>query len=215
MWRQTPAELGTSWQFSICGPVGWPSSFPLGGLALPCSVIVLTSTQVLPTDGANCRVPILGGVSHCRCERAQTQQAQYNEFGREAGLRTGLWWGLRQRSGRIIGEQDRQRRSWGGGQGPSSGLVRGWILLLFFWYLTNRTSWCLPNCPPPSWDLSDYIYSSAPFILVVHLSIVQVATWVSVPSSVSLHLLWVAVGSMALFRGHSFINAARQPAAGI
>ena len=32
-----------------------------------------------------------GGVSHCRCERAQTQQAQYNEFSREAGLRTGPW----------------------------------------------------------------------------------------------------------------------------
>ena len=40
--------------------VGWPSSFPLGGLALPCSIIVLTSTQVLPTDGANCRVLIWG-----------------------------------------------------------------------------------------------------------------------------------------------------------
>ena len=59
-WRQTPAELGTSRQFSICGPVGWPSSFPLGGLALPCSIIVFTSTQVLPTDGANCRVSIWG-----------------------------------------------------------------------------------------------------------------------------------------------------------
>ena len=59
-WRQTPAELGTLRQFSIRGPVGWPSSFPLGGLALPCSIIVLTSTQVLLTDGANCRVPIWG-----------------------------------------------------------------------------------------------------------------------------------------------------------
>ena len=59
-WRQTPAKLGTSWQFPICSPVGWPSSFPLGGLALSCSIIVLISTQVLPTDGANYRVPILG-----------------------------------------------------------------------------------------------------------------------------------------------------------
>ena len=164
-----------------------------------------------------CRVPIFfwGGVFHSRCERAQTQQPQYNEFGREAGLRTGSWWGLRQWSGRIVGEQDRQRRSWGGGQGPSSGLVRGWILLLLFWYSTNRTSWRLPNCPPPLWDLSDYIYFSVPFILAVYLSIVQVATRVSIPSSVSLHLLWVAVGSMTLFRGHSFINAARQPTVGI
>ena len=57
-WRQTPAELGTPRQFSIHGLVGWPSSFPLGGLALPCSIIAFTSPQVLPTDGANCRVPI-------------------------------------------------------------------------------------------------------------------------------------------------------------
>ena len=156
------------------------------------------------------------GAFHCRRERTQTQQTQYNEFGREAGLRTGPLWRLCQRSGRILGKQAHQRRSWGGGQSPSSGIVRGWILLLLFWYSTSRTSWCLSNCPPPpSWDLSGYIYSSAPLILAVHLSIAQITTWVSVPSNASLHLLWVAVGSMALFRGHSFINAARLPAAGI
>ena len=33
--------------------------------------------------------PDLGGSFHCRCEQTQTQQAQYNEFGREADLRTG------------------------------------------------------------------------------------------------------------------------------
>ena len=38
----------------------WPAqadgSLPYGGLILPCLIVVLTSTQVLPTDGANCRV---------------------------------------------------------------------------------------------------------------------------------------------------------------
>ena len=38
----------------------WPAradgSLPYGGLILPCSIVVLTSTQVLPTDGANCKV---------------------------------------------------------------------------------------------------------------------------------------------------------------
>ena len=34
--------------------------------------------------------PDLGGSFHWRCEQTQTQQAKYNEFGREAGLRTGL-----------------------------------------------------------------------------------------------------------------------------
>ena len=162
-----------------------------------------------------CRVPIWRVSFHCRCERTQTQQDQYNEFGREAGLRTGPLWGLRQWSGRIVGEQDRQRRSWGEGQSPPSGLIRGWVLLLLLWYSTNRAFWCPPNCLPPIREISLVIYSSAPFILAVHLSIVQVATWVSVPSSASLNLLWVAVDSMALFKGHSFINTARLPAAGI
>ena len=31
-----------------------------GALMPPCPTIALTSTQVLPTDGANCRVPIWG-----------------------------------------------------------------------------------------------------------------------------------------------------------
>ena len=99
-----------------------------------------------------------GGAFHCRCERTQTQRAQYNEFGRKVGLRTGPLWGLRQRSGRILGEQDCQRRSRGEGQSPSSGLVRWWILLLLFWYSTNRTSWCLLNCRPPLCEISLVIY---------------------------------------------------------
>ena len=102
----------------------------------------------------------------------------------------------------------------GGGQSPSLGLIRGWVLLLLLWYCTTRAFWCLPNCHSLR-EISLVIYSSAPFILVVHLSIMQVATWVSVPSSASLNLLWVAVDSMALFRGHSFINAARLLVAGI
>ena len=56
------AELGTSRHLSICGPVGWPSLFFLGGLALPCSIIVLTSIPVLPINSINCRV-LIGGVS--------------------------------------------------------------------------------------------------------------------------------------------------------
>ena len=33
-------------------------SLPYRGLILPCSIVVLTSTQVLPTDSANCRVRV-------------------------------------------------------------------------------------------------------------------------------------------------------------
>ena len=60
-----------------------------GGPIPPCSIIILTSTRVLPTDNANYRV-LIWGVLHCRCERTQTQQAQYNEFGKEMDSRTGL-----------------------------------------------------------------------------------------------------------------------------
>ena len=155
------------------------------------------------------------GSFHCRCEQTQTQQAQYNEFGREAGLRTGPLWGCLQRSGEIVGELDRQQRGWGKGQSSSSVLGRGWFFLLLFWYSTNRTSWCLLNCRPLLREISLVIYPSVLFILAVHLSIVQVATWVSVLSSASLNLLWVVVVSMALFRGHSLINAAKLPTAGI
>ena len=35
-----------------------------------------------------CRVRVRE-VLHCRCEQTQTQQAQYNEFGKEVGSRTG------------------------------------------------------------------------------------------------------------------------------
>ena len=59
------------------------------------------------------------------------------------------------------------------------------------------------------------IYPSPPFILVVHLLIMQVSTWVPIPSSAFLNLLWVAANKVTLFRSHSFINAARLSAAGI
>ena len=42
-------------------------SVPCGGLIPPCSIVVLTSTQVLPIDCANCRV-YFWEVLHCRCE---------------------------------------------------------------------------------------------------------------------------------------------------
>ena len=103
--------------------------------------------------------PDLGGSFHCRCEQTQTQQAQYNEFGREADLRTGPLWGRLQWSGGIIGELDRLQRGWGEGQSSSSVLGRGWFLLLLFWYSIKRTSWRLPNCRPlSSWNLPSYIF---------------------------------------------------------
>ena len=44
----------------------------------------------------NCRVPIWGASFTVDVNEPQTQQAQYNEFGREAGSRTGPLEGLGQ-----------------------------------------------------------------------------------------------------------------------
>ena len=44
------------------------------------------------------------------------------------------------------------------GKGLSSGFVRGWVLLLFFWYFTARAFRCLPNCDPPFLVRSLWLY---------------------------------------------------------
>ena len=53
----------------------------------------------------NCRV-YFWKVLHCRCEWTQTQQPQYNEFGREMGSRTGRQWEFQQ--------PDKTVRKWNG-----------------------------------------------------------------------------------------------------
>ena len=68
---------------------------------------------------------------------------------------------------------------------------------------------------PLSCEIFVVIYPSAPFILTVYLLIMQVATWVPLSFNAFLNLMWVAADMATLFRGHSFINAARLPAAGI
>ena len=160
-----------------------------------------------------CRV-LIRGVLHCRCERTQTQQAQYNEFGREVGSRTGPLWGLCQRSGRIIRERYHQRCR---GEVKVYPRVSSDDEFFFFFSNTSRLelSGVFRTAIPPLRVISLVIYPSAPFILAIHLFIMQVATWVSVPSSASLNLLWVAVDRVTLFRGHSFINATRLSATGI
>ena len=50
-----PAMLKV-WEIALLLGSGWLKL--MGGLIPPCPTIAFTSTQVLPTDGANCRVPI-------------------------------------------------------------------------------------------------------------------------------------------------------------
>ena len=40
----------------------------------------------------------------------------------------------------------------------SSGLVQGWVLLLLLWYYTTRAFKCLPNCDPPLFVRSLWLY---------------------------------------------------------
>ena len=47
-------------------------------LVLPCSIVVLTDTLVLPTDGANCRDTIL--VDPVLDGQALAQKVPHNEF---------------------------------------------------------------------------------------------------------------------------------------
>ena len=121
-----------------------------------------------------CRVPVWG-VLHCRCERTQTQQTQYNEFGREAGSRIGPLRGLRQRLSKIIREQDRQQRR-GGVKVYPQALSEDKFLFSFSNTTQLRPSGVFRIAIPLHREISLVIYSSAPLILAVHLLIVQVAT---------------------------------------
>ena len=115
-----------------------------------------------------------GGVFHYRCERAQTQQAQYNKFGREAGLRIGPLRGLHQRSSRIVREQDRQRRRGGVKVYPR---VSSEDEFFSFSDTTQlELSVVFRIAIPHLREIFLVINSSTPFILAIHLLIVQVAT---------------------------------------
>ena len=104
-----------------------------------------------------CRV-LVWGVLHCKSERTQTQQAQYNEFGREAGSRTGPLWGLHQRSGRIVREQDHQRRRGGVKVYPRASSEDG-----FFFFSSDTSRLKLSGVfwttiPPPLFVWSLWLY---------------------------------------------------------
>ena len=117
-----------------------------------------------------CRV-LIWGVLHCRCERTQTQLAQYNEFSREAGSRTGPLWGLHQWSCRIVRERDHQRRRGGVKVYPRASSKDEFF---FFSSDTSRlelSSVFRTAIPPFLWDLSGYIsfsYVHPPPTLVSH-----------------------------------------------
>ena len=60
--------------------------------------------------------------------------------------------------------------------------------------------------PPPLWVVFVVIYSSLPFIFLLHLSVIHAYPQVHVPSAILSGALWVAVAPIALSRGHIHIK---------
>ena len=59
------------------------------------------------------------------------------------------------------------------------------------------------------------LYTSFLLILALDLLIMQVTTWVFIPSAAFSNFLWVAATKVILFRGHFLINVARSLVVGI
>ena len=59
---------------------------------------------------------------------------------------------------------------------------------------------------PPFWVVSIVIYSSLPFILFLHLSVIYAYPQVHIPSAILSGALWAAVAPIALSRGHIHIK---------
>ena len=72
-----------------------------------------------------------------------------------------------------------------------------------------------PSWSSPLWVVSVVIYSSLLFILLLHLSVIQVYPQVHVPSAILSGALWPAVAPIVLSRGHIHINGVRVLAVGI
>ena len=60
--------------------------------------------------------------------------------------------------------------------------------------------------PPPLWVVFVVIYSSLPFIILLHLSVIHAYPQVHVPSAILSDTLWAAVAPIALSRGHIHIK---------
>ena len=79
---------------------------------------------------------------------------------------------------------------------------------------TPRRGWECANpsqsrSSPPCFWASVVIYSSIPFILLLHLSVIHAYPQVHVPSAILSGALWAAVAPIALSRGHIHIKGAQ------
>ena len=129
--------------------------------------------------------------------------------------RTGFWWELQQldmivsrlNNKHVGGSVKLYPRAW----------FEGWFFFLVLQCLVTKAfqdgtnSNRLPSinfsCPIPGGFLT--LYTSFPLILALHLLIMQVATWVLIPSATFSNFLWVAATKVILFKGHFLINAVK------
>ena len=84
-----------------------------------------------------------------------------------------------------------------------------------FSFLSLGLPLLLSRPSPLLWVISVVIYSSLPFIFLLHLSVIHAYPQVHVPSVILSGALWVAVAPIALSRGHIHINGVRVLARGI
>ena len=151
--------------------------------------------------------------------------SRYNKFGRENGLKN--WALVRATTAGHDRKEMEWSNAWRKGKSLSSGFFQGLIFLLLGSLVLNSKSfqgwWELQPSSFfflfffSSFTLGGHfpLYISFSLILVVHLLIIQVTTWVPIPSAAFLNLLWVVANKVILFRGHFFINTARLSAADI
>ena len=157
-------------------------------------------TSNFPTDGTNCRVIVFGPSPFQWICREWVQKLGSDKamayFGGEKHTEsrgpTSQGEGtLRSRTG--IPNYSRSHRS----------------LLPFFG--PSSFSWSSPLL----WVISVVIYSSLPFILLLHLLVIYAYPHVHVPLAILSGALWAAVTLITLSRGHIHINGVRVLAVGI
>ena len=126
-----------------------------------------------------------------------SNRAQYNEFV-ESGAKS---WALMRRR-LVLGMKGTQNQV---AQRPKE---KGPLTWGREYANPSRSRKSLPpvSGPPPFWVVSVVIYSSLPFILLLHLSIIHAYPQVHVPSAILSGALWVVVAPIALSRGHIHIK---------
>ena len=141
-------------------------------------------TSNLPTDGANCRVTIFGP------SPLQWICRVWPKVGLWWG--DGLFWGWKAHKIRRPNIPGRKDPSLEDGNTPTP--------------LDHAGASLLSLGLPFLWVVSVVIYSSLPFILLLHLSVIHAYPQALIPSAILSGALWAVVALIALSRSHIHIK---------